>query len=110
MYNRLALWKPYNLGWYKEWEHLNDFYSEHRNVLLTLIIMFRAHNNALFHSTNNRLVKIRMAELDYYSAFYFTFGRQAAVISGFVYSALTQVTFPMNNTCIIVNINKRYFF
>ena len=53
--------------------------------------MYRAQQAALLQQTNQLMVNIRQAELNYYTSFYYTFGSQAAFIGGFAYTAFTQV-------------------
>ena len=57
----------------------------------------RVLHAALLQQTNQALLDIRNAELSYYSSFYLTFGGQAALVGGFVYGALTQIEFPVND-------------
>ena len=52
--------------------------------------MLQAQQRALLQETNQGLISIRNAELDYYTTFYATFGGQSALIGGFTYSAITQ--------------------
>jgi hypothetical protein len=55
--------------------------------------MQRAQAGALLQATNQAILQIRQAELNYYVSFYLTFATQAALIGGFVYSGLTQIAF-----------------
>lgn len=63
---------------------------------------YKYHNNqralqaALVQSTNQGLLNIRNAELNYYAAFYLTFGGQATLIGGFLYTGINQIHFPDN--------------
>lgn len=54
--------------------------------------MLHAQQRALLQQTNQGIIDIRNFELNYYTNFYATFGGQAALIGGFVYSAVTQAT------------------
>jgi hypothetical protein len=56
----------------------------------------RTLQSALLQNTNQQLLNIRQAELNYYSSFYWTFGGQATLIGGFLYSGLNQIHFPEN--------------
>lgn len=55
--------------------------------------MQRANHNALIQATNQQLLSIRQAELTYYINFFSTFGAQSAVLGGFAYQAVTQISF-----------------
>ena len=55
--------------------------------------MLKANQNALVQGTNIALLGIRNAELNYYQSFYIFFGGQAAIIGGFAYGSLTQISF-----------------
>lgn len=47
--------------------------------------MLRANQRALIQNTNNAVLAIRNAELNYYSSFYLIFGGQAAIVGGFAF-------------------------
>ena len=55
--------------------------------------MLKANQNALVQGTNIALLGIRNAELNYYQSCYIFFGGQAAIIGGFAYGSLTQISF-----------------
>jgi hypothetical protein len=52
--------------------------------------MNRANQNVLFQQTNQGLLSIRQAELNYYVSLNIAFGTQAALIGGFTYGVFTQ--------------------
>ncbi|RYH11043.1 hypothetical protein EON65_39035 [archaeon] len=52
--------------------------------------MNRANQIALFQATNQGLLNIRQAELNYYINLNIAFGTQAALIGGFTYGVFTQ--------------------
>lgn len=53
--------------------------------------MQRAQTHVLTQNTNQALLEIRQSQLNYYASFHITFGGQAALLGGFVYSGLTGV-------------------
>lgn len=50
--------------------------------------MLKANNEALFQGTNQTIISIRQAELQYYVSVYQSFATQAALIGGFTYGVL----------------------
>lgn len=55
--------------------------------------MLQADTRALEQNVNQNVLNIRNLELNYYNSFYITIGAQSALIGGFAYNAMTQVTF-----------------
>jgi hypothetical protein len=53
--------------------------------------MQRAQTSVLTQETNQALLTIRQSQLNYYTSFHITFGGQAALIGGFVYSGMTGI-------------------
>jgi len=52
--------------------------------------MFKADQRVVFEQTNQAIIDIRKAEIDYFVSVNTTCGTQAALIGGFVYSVFTQ--------------------
>jgi hypothetical protein len=52
--------------------------------------MNRAHQEALFQTTNQGLLSIRQSEINYYQSVNVAFGTQAALVGGFTYGVFTQ--------------------
>eukprot|EP01033_Poteriospumella_lacustris_P001566 gene1565-1135_t len=57
--------------------------------------MNRANQHALFQATNQGLLGIRQAEINYYVSLNSAFGTQAALIGGFTYGIFTQEMFDV---------------
>jgi len=55
--------------------------------------MLKASQQALLQQTNVGLLNLRNIELNYYTMFYGSFNTQAALICGFVYSSVTQMSY-----------------
>ena len=55
--------------------------------------MQKAYQQQLLQMTNQQVLAIRQAEINYYVSFFSTFGFQAAAIGGFAYGSLTQIAF-----------------
>lgn len=55
--------------------------------------MNRANQHALFQATNQGLLGIRQAEINYYVSLNTAFGTQAALVGGFTYGIFTQNAF-----------------
>lgn len=55
--------------------------------------MLKADSRALEQSVNQNVLNIRSLELNYYTSFYITIGAQSALIGGFAYNAMTQISF-----------------
>lgn len=55
--------------------------------------MLQADTRALEQNVNQNILNIRNLELGYYTNFYITIGTQSALIGGFAYNSMTQVTF-----------------
>lgn len=60
--------------------------------------MNRANQHALYQQTNQGLLGIRQAEINYYINLCVAFGTQAALIGGFTYGVFTQNQFNEDNT------------
>jgi hypothetical protein len=52
--------------------------------------MYKANQEALFQQTNQQLISIRQAEIQYYTNVNVAIGTQAALIGGFTYGIFTQ--------------------
>mmetsp|Transcript_33031 Transcript_33031/g.47741 ORF Transcript_33031/g.47741 Transcript_33031/m.47741 type:complete len:380 (-) Transcript_33031:282-1421(-) len=52
--------------------------------------MFKADQRVVFEQTNQAIIDIRKAEIDYFVSVNTTCGTQAALIGGFIYSVFTQ--------------------
>lgn len=59
--------------------------------------MYKANQEVLIQSTNQGLINLRQAEINYYVSVNTTFGTQAALIGGFTYSIFLQNS-PSGNT------------
>jgi hypothetical protein len=55
--------------------------------------MLQAQQSVLLQNTNQAVLAIRQAEISFYTSFFTSFGAQAAIMGGFTYSALTQISF-----------------
>jgi len=55
--------------------------------------MLKADTRALEQNVNQNVLNIRSLELNYYTSFYITIGAQSALIGGFAYNAMTQISF-----------------
>jgi len=55
--------------------------------------MLKADTQLLEQNINQNVLNIRNLELGYYNSFYITIGAQSALIGGFAYNAMTQITF-----------------
>lgn len=52
--------------------------------------MQKANQNQMVQSTNVNLVQLRQAEISYFATFFSVFGTQAALVSSFVVTSITQ--------------------
>lgn len=62
------------------------------------VVNVKAQQELLVQQTNQQIVNIRLAEINYFISVSFAMANQAVVISGFAYAALTQIAFPYQPT------------
>lgn len=68
--------------------------------------MLKASQTQLVQQTNQAVLAIRQAQLNYFTSFHITFGGQAALIGGFVYSGhlIIYITIPLILTSFTLSI------